>query len=201
MRTLIIVPIIHAENDMGSLRDAVRQAYIARFGADSWEAHQQAIAEVWRGIARMLDALALPYARVRLYQDGLPVCGREMDIVSEVAGRGSANHRLLLDLIGRGASLVGTEDPQLLLRELRRLQAAPAGPDDPGQLERWQIEGQALLAERDDFIARRIDATLAPGEIGLLFLGLAHAIEPRLPTDILTRNLLPAVRGRGTGTA
>ena len=104
--------------------------------------------------------MALDYPRVRIYQDGLPVCGKETDIVRELAGAGSTNHQLVLELAGRGAMLMGTEDPPLLLREyqLQRQHAGAAGD-----------EAAEVLAGRDRFIARRIEATLQDGETGLLF--------------------------------
>jgi DNA-binding response OmpR family regulator len=39
----------------------------------------------------------------------LPVCGRDLEIVAELAKAGSRNHPLLLRLKGRGALLMGTE--------------------------------------------------------------------------------------------
>ena len=36
MRTLIVVPIIHTEQDMGSLITQIKREYIARFGHEKW---------------------------------------------------------------------------------------------------------------------------------------------------------------------
>ena len=41
-----------------------------------------------------------------------------------------------------------------------------------------------LLEERDAYIAGRIDSTLAEGETGLLFMGMAHKVVRRLPRDV-----------------
>ena len=92
------------------------------------------MAELWNDIRRAIEALGLDFRRVRIYQDGLPVCGKEEQIVRELAGAGSLNHQLVLELAGKGAALVGTEDPQLLIREYhlqrRRMQRrrGPCGP-------------------------------------------------------------------------
>ena len=43
---------------------------------------------------------------------------------------------------------------------------------------------QTLLNQRDEYIAQRIDETLKDNEMGILFLGLMHAIETRLAKDI-----------------
>ena len=191
MRTLILVPIIHTKHDLGSLLDRTQLEYVARFGLDRWAQHLDAIDGFWDGIHAVITALELPYATVRLYQDGLPVCGKEAEIVKDVAAQGSKNHQLLLQLMQQGCCLMGTEDPVLLLQEYQFHQGAlRAG----GQGSQREDQSLRLLAERDRFTAARIDATLAVGEIGLLFLGLAHNVAPLLPDDILVRNLLPSLK-------
>lgn len=193
MRTLITIPIIHTEQDMGSLFEQVKQEYVTRYGHEKWAEHLQSIDEVWSGIRRMIVALELPYASVRLYQDGLPLCGKEEDIVKEVAAQGSKNHQLLVELMEQGARLMGTEDPHMLLQEYQFLQGA-LGRGEQGHENQRVDQSRRLLSERDRFIAGRINATLSAGEIGLLFLGLAHSVEPFLDADILVRHLLPSLR-------
>jgi hypothetical protein len=200
MRTLIVIPIIHAEQDMGSMREAIKQEYVTRHGDEKWTEHLESIKQVWNGIRQMIAALELPYARVHLYQDGLPVCTKEANIVKEVAAQGSQNHQLLVELMAQGAQLVGTEDPSLLLQEYQFHQSALGG-GKPGQDENLQKEqSRMLLAQRDRFIAGRINATLPCDEIGLLFVGMAHSVEPLLEEDILTRHLLPSLRERHVST-
>jgi hypothetical protein len=81
---------------------------------------------------------------------------------------------------------VGTEDPQLLIREYqlqrRRLDPAAAKQQTPSLLygqdaRATSDEAAGILAARDRFIAQRIAATLQDGETGLLFLGAAHPLE------------------------
>jgi len=195
MRTLIVIPIIHTEQDMGSLLERIKQEYVTRYGHEKWTEHLKSIDEVWSGIRRMIAALELPYASVRLYQDGLPHCEKEADIVKEVAARGSKNHQLLVELMEQGARLMGTEDPHLLLQEYRFLQGALGGGKQGDENQR-EDQSRRLLSGRDRFIAGRINATLSAGEIGLLFLGPAHSVEPLLDADILVRHLLPSLRER-----
>ncbi len=197
MRTLIMIPIIHTEQDMGSLLAQVKQEYVARYGHDKWTEHLNSIGEVWSGIRQMIAALELPYASVRLYQDGLPQCGKEADIVKEVAAGGSKNHQILVELMEQGARLMGTEDPQLLIEEYQFLQVALEGGEQAADRHNQQEDqSRRLLAERDRVIAARINATLSSGEIGLLFLGMAHSVEPLLDANILVRHLLPSLRER-----
>lgn len=192
MRTLIVIPIIHTEQDMGSLLGQIKQEYVSRYGHEKWSEHLKSIDAVWSGIRQMLAALELPYASVRLYQDGLPLCGKELDIVKDVAAQGSKNHQLLVELVEQGARLMGTEDPRLLLQEYQFHRSALGG-GSPGEGAQREQQSRRLLSERDRFIAERIHTTLAAGEIGLLFMGLAHSVEPLLNADILVRHLLPSL--------
>ena len=195
MRTLIVIPIIHTEQDMGSLLEQIKQEYVTRYGHEKWTEHLKSIDEVWRGIRRMIAALELSYVSVRLYQDGLPLCGKEADIVKEVAARGGQNHQLLVELMEQGARLMGTEDPDLLLQEYQFHKSALDGGEQCHDAQ-WEDKSRELLSGRDHFIAGRINATLLAGEIGLLFVGMAHSVEPLLDVDILTRHLLPSLKER-----
>ena len=174
VRRLIVVPIVHTSADLGSLAEAVRAHHERQGGLSAWERREQTVEQLWRAIPRKIDALGLDYGLVLLYQDGLPVCDHELEIVRELAAAGSLNHQLLLELIGRGATLMGTEDPQLLIREYhlhrRQLGNAAGQGSQPG-------EAAELLDLRDRAIARRIAETLGPEQVGLLFLGAAHSCD------------------------
>lgn len=188
MRQLIYIPIIHSEADMGTTAGALRRAYAKRFGAGGWRQHQQAIATFWTETEATLRNLRMDYERVKLYQDGLPVCGREREIAEALAAQGSPNHRLLLKLMAKGAQLVGTEDPKLLLQEYEQIRAELRKSQSTLQAKR---ASQSLLQRRDRFVARRIDATLALGATGIVFMGALHRLFEILPTDIRVDFLSP----------
>ncbi len=197
MRLLILIPIIHTEQDMGSFSEQVKQAYVQKYGLVKWEQHLEVIDGLWSAIYQLIEAMALPYASIRLYQDGLPECGREEELVKEVAARGSKNHQLLLDLMQKGATLMGTESPGLLMQELTLLRTGLA-PTTSEQADAAPViaEGRKLLAERDHHIAQRINDTLCADEIGFLFLGMAHSIEALLHPDIQVKHLLPSLSAK-----
>jgi hypothetical protein len=178
VKRLILIPVIHNLADLGSLADSVRAHYLEHFGPAVWQQRERAVADLWNELRRAIGALRLDFRQVRVYQDGLPVCGKEQEIVRELAGAGSLNHQLVLDLVAKGAVLMGTEDPQLLIREyqLQRggMTAAAAGDKSPASSPG---EAAEVLAARDGFIAQRIAATLEDGETGLLFLGAAHRVD------------------------
>lgn len=187
MRRLIYVPIVHTAADMGSQAEALEREHVRRHGRGEWARTRRLVDEVWEGLRTRLLAMNLDYGRVRIYQDGLPLCGRELDIVREVAQGGSRNYALILELLERGAVVEGTESPGLLREEYERIRSAiPAGQareEDAG-------EGERLLRQRDGFIGRRINETLKEGEVGILFIGLMHRVDRYLPPDVEIQYLI-----------
>jgi hypothetical protein len=185
-RTLIYFPIVHTQTDMGALQESVARATLEKVGRAGLARKNAAIDRIWTEIEAAIDALDLSFDRVRLYQDGLPVCGREVEIVTELAQAGSRNHQLLLRLMAQGAVLMGTESGGLLVQEYqlakKTLTARP--PRSAGVAARHRALSETLLQRRDQFIAQRLNETLKNGETGILFLGMLHSLERRLQPDV-----------------
>ncbi|MCG2676341.1 hypothetical protein L6304_04040 [bacterium] len=193
MRRLIYIPIIHTEADMGSMAEGLKKEFTRKHGRTKWKEHVRAVDDMWNGIRRKIEGLKLDYKKVRVYQDGLPLSGREMDIARDVAAKGSKNYSIVLDLINQGASLEGTEDINLLLEEYKYVKEV-TGITNPIQKEeaikKHQGMADALLVKRGRFIAQRIDKTLREGETGILFMGIKHEVDKYLPKDIKVSDLI-----------
>ena len=188
MRTLIYFPIIHSAKDLGTLDKAVNDLRTE----EQSNKYLDATDHFWNIIETTIEGLKLDCTHLKLYQDGLPVCGKEKEIVADVAESGSQNFRLLQKLHKKGAILMGTESPDLLAQEhalmMKLLQ--------PGESKEASLKtAQELLNQRDDFIAQRINKTLKDNEMGILFLGLMHHIETKLPQDIVLIQPLGKPRG------
>jgi hypothetical protein len=185
IRRLIHIPIIHTSADLGSLSDSVRAHYCNVFGPGGWRRREHVVEAFWKHIRESIQTLHLDGRRVRIYQDGLPVCGLEEKIVHELAEAGSCNHQLIVELLDQGATLMGTEDPQLLMEEyeLQRQCLENQTVSDQTRQQRLR-QAEDLLKARDASIAKRIDATLRPGETGLIFLGALHRLDGLETTDI-----------------
>jgi hypothetical protein len=196
MRTLVHVPIIHSEADLGSLAPRLASELVGRLGHDAWATRNATVDTMWADIQTRVLSLPLDWSTVRLFQDGLPVFGRERDLVEDLANKGSRNHQLLMTCIGRGATLTGTEDPALLVREYNRigrlLTASSEGLSDQDAAALVQ-EGHDLLAARDKFMAQRIDATTGPHETALLFVGLMHEVDQQLQDSFEIVDLLASL--------
>jgi len=187
MRRLIYVPIVHSEADFGSLTHSLRKRYIDRFGLSGWRERIRGIDALWQEIRSRVLALEIDFHKLQVYQDGLPVCGRKLEIVRDLAQQGSKNHRLLVELAERGAAIMGTEDAQLLVEEYLRLRDGLEG--DGGTAERAS-SAEDTLSRRDLYIAKRITETLGEGETGLLFIGLLHRVDEKLNQDMEITYLL-----------
>jgi len=175
-RRLLYVPIVHAEADLGDLAARAREATEKAQGPHAWARRQAIVNDFWLRLHAWAESQPT-WAGVHLYQDGLPVCGHELAIVSEVAAKGSPNHRLLRTLIERGGVLMGTESPELLKRELdlarAQLDRPPGQAVDPRHADR----ARTLLERRDRFMADRIAATLPEAATGVLFIGAMHNVR------------------------
>jgi hypothetical protein len=197
-RVLICVPIIHTQADMGGLNEPIQRLKLKKLGKRIWERNLELVNNFWTEIERATENLALPYESVRLYQDGLPVCGHESEIVADLALAGSRNHQLLLKLKQKGAVLMGTESAELLVEEyqlVRQVFAEEMSGASAQRAAQGRTLQDSLLKRRDQFIGHRISQTLLGGETGLLFVGMLHAVEPWLAKDIeVVRPVRPTLK-------
>lgn len=183
-RALIHIPIIHTQAELGTLAKEIGSRLAKELGPRWLQKKETAVDSLWDSIEMMLAQIDLPRAKVRIYQDGLPVCGREIEIVNELANAGSRNHRLIAELAKKGATIMGTESGELLIEEYRRVKQILAQSGVATKADPRIDAGAALLQKRDQFIAERIDRTLQPGEIGILFIGMLHSVQRYLARDI-----------------
>jgi hypothetical protein len=186
-RVLIYIPIVHTQADMGVLGESIQRLKVKKLGRRGWARNVSLVGKLWVQIEQAVQRQDLPFERVRLYQDGLPVCGRELEIVKELASANSRNHQLLLRLSEKGATIMGTESSELLVEEYQLVKEVFAS-GKPEVAKRGDASQQALmdslLKRRDQYIARRINDTLRMGETGLIFLGMLHSVGPWLDKGI-----------------
>jgi hypothetical protein len=184
-RKLVYIPIIHTLADMGGLGASVQSAKLSALGRQGLARNVAAVEKIWEEIERVVGKLRVSPGSTRIYQDGLPVCGHEQEIVLELAEASSRNHRLIVSLQSRGAVLMGTESPELLLEEYQLANAAlAAGRVSDAKIRRDRLR-DTLLERRDRYIADRINKTLGAGETGILFMGMLHDVATSLDPDVL----------------
>lgn len=178
MRALILLPIIHSPADLGSLNGVAESS---RNEAQTRQ-YMDAVEHFWTVVNGVIEGMSLNYPQLKVYQDSLPVCNLVDSIVADVAASGSKNYALLKTLQDKGATLMGTESPDLLRQEKDLmtdvLQSTVHSKESAGK-------AQDLLLQRDSFMGQRINESLADEEMGLIFVGLMHHIEPYLAADIV----------------
>jgi hypothetical protein len=172
---------------MGALSESIRKVTLQKLGERVWRQKVNLVKRFWSDVENILNKLSLSYAQTRIYQDGLPICGKELDIVTELAKKGSPNHQILVHLMEEGATVMGTESAELLIEEyhlIKRILETGDVKDAIAIEARQKAASDLLLKKRDEFIAARIDQTLQAGETGVLFLGMLHNIASLLSGDI-----------------
>ncbi len=187
MKRLIYVPVIHTEADMGSVAEPLKREYIQRYGPKRWNEHIDTIRSMWLGIRQKIFALGLDYKQTKVYQDGLPVCDKELAIASDLAKADNENYKIVWELIQRGAKLMGTENSQLLLEEynyIKDVTRIDALEEKEKAIKEYEKKAADILERRDQYIADRITMTLKDGEIGILFIGMKHRVDEKLPEEI-----------------
>ena len=195
MKKLIYIPIVHTEIDLGSLNEELKKHYLEKYSLKKWNEHVNTILHIWEGLRIRIKQLKLDYKKIKIYQDGLPLCGKEEKIVRDLAAKKSPNHELVLWLMEQGAELCGTEDPELLLQEYQLLKDIQA--TDPQErkkmMQSYEKKADTLLKKRDAYIAQRIYETLGEDQVGVLFIGLLHRvdefIEPPISISYLIHRL------------
>jgi len=180
-RRLLIVPIVHSGVELGSELGAARSKFLARYGEAAWAERNAAIDAYWREVSSLVMSLPIQFERLNIYQDSLPTVGELGHLVTELADCGSPNHQLIRQLLARGAKLIGTESIELLLAEYRLVKDGNAD----GALIKASLEA------RDRFIAERIEATLGPEGIAILFIGAAHDVARFVKESIKVVVLTP----------
>ena len=183
-RKLVYIPIVHTLADMGTLGTAVRGMKLSALGRQGLTHNAAVVDKMWAQIESVVAKLPVTPGSMRVYQDGLPACRHELEIVSELASAGNRNHGLLLKLQERGATLMGTESPELLVEEYQLAAAAFAsGAAARTEVRQKQLR-DSLIEKRDRYIAARINGTLGAGESGILFMGMLHQVTRYLDSDI-----------------
>ncbi|MCX6280253.1 MAG: hypothetical protein NT004_19485 [Bacteroidetes bacterium] len=188
MRTLIYVPILHSNADLGSLGRALNTISFSESEKNKLQKHNDTINGYWDAIEYWFENIDISVKGIKIYQDGMFVEGEiAMKIIDEGIKSGSKNSVIVSKLIGRGAILIKTEDFKMVKDEYDGLQSIIKSKNiiSKGiQLFRYRILKPIFLIRRDKFITCRIAETLGQNETGILFIGAFHNIAKRLPKDI-----------------
>lgn len=199
MRKLLFVPVIHMEQDLGSLAPYLTDLGKSIYGTDKWSNHRETVSKFWDSIGDYFDLVEA--AGLKIYQDGLPADGAlGLKIIEEGAKTGSKNHEIVLALVRKGGEIRQTEDPELLKEEYRQIlkltQSKTVLSMGPNYFE-YKLSKERLAKARDDYISQKINATLQVGEVGVLFIGAYHSVLPLLSKDIEVQEVKSQAKVKG----
>jgi len=189
-RKLLIIPIIHSEKEMGSLRNDISEIIDEKFGKENRDEHRRQVNHFWEDLHGLIQEVLSNVSEksIRVYQDGIPIGGDiGIKLVRMGAKDGIPNHQIVLNIIEQGGILEKTESPELLKEEydlVKSIITAKTGEEREFMSEKFKKRLYELTIERDRFIAQRITNSLNEGEIGILFIGATHNVAPYLPADI-----------------
>ena len=203
IRRVIYVPILHAKEDSGQSASTLPKNKLKDMKKGKNDKQISAVNAMWEGIAAKIGALNLPWSQTRIYQDGAPVCGNELELAMRLAGSGNPNFSFILDLIEKGAKYEGTEDMDLLLWEydlLNQLLVNNPNVDRKAANAAYQAKSRELLVLRDQFILNRIVSTLNKGEVALVFMGVMHRLDKLLEKDFLVSYVIYRLPFRSVGS-
>lgn len=188
MRQLNVIPIVHTSKDLGRLEHEIDAMKRVALPSASIDASKLGVDAFWVSLRAAIIDWEVEFARLVVFQDALPVAPNpsfdiERRIVMELASKGSHNHRLLQWLMDQGATLMGTESPELLMEEYRLVRKM-IEEGETSKSDDSVVDASTILEKRDRFIAKRIGESLSEEQVGLLFIGLLHQVEPFLAEDI-----------------
>lgn len=187
MPILYYVPIIHSIQDYGSLKSPIQKAFMEQLGETAFNRLQKNINEFWEIVEKRIEEKITEMQGLIIYHDSFPVGDRKKVLAlfghMRQDNPESPNFRLIKKLIDQGAMLVGTEDMNLILKQLKLYQlAAEAGSREEQKkiLAANALCSQEITKLRDEFIAKRINETLPELGQGILFIGRDHDVISQL---------------------
>lgn len=190
VKKLLIIPIIHSEKEMGSLKSDISEIIDRKFGKEKRDQHRKDVALFWENLRTIvndiLDCVDAP--AIKIYQDGIPIGGEiGVKLIAMGAKDGIPNHQIVVSMIERGAVLEKTENPALLKEEFEIVKAivnAKTDPERESLSEKYKKRLYELTIERDRYIAERIGESLKDGMYGILFIGATHDVVHHISPDI-----------------
>ena len=161
-RILLMVPLLYGPSAESKDAVAILQTY--------WEQMQTQVASLESALGGLHH----------IYHESVTEGGD--DGLKQLDVRDQRSHGFITAKCGAGANLEATESADLLAEtlDLQRCLMMPLSSEKVAlQLQEWFASSNR---ERYEHIARQIDETLGPGQVGLLMIGERHQVQ--FPPDI-----------------
>lgn len=176
MKILYYAPMVHTQEELGSLKDAIITTREQRYGEAETKQFINQTARYWVEAEKRIQAAGLFQPKIashlHIFVDSLPDTSKDVikKIIQELISRDIPVYRIIRKLQENGAIVHGTENTDLLLREYQYWIELSRGKQPNSTLI------AQLLQARDHFIAQRLDNMVPDGKIALLFIGRGHDV-------------------------
>jgi hypothetical protein len=84
-RALIYVPVLHTQKEAGEISLSLKGDEVEKPAGTSSDEQEKSVKEMWDGIHEKIQNANISCSTMRIYQDAMPVCGREKEIAEKLA--------------------------------------------------------------------------------------------------------------------
>jgi hypothetical protein len=189
-KKLLIIPVVHNEEELGSLKENISRLKEEKLGAEEHKRQVEQVHEFWENVSALISEIMqiTDPEKIQVYQDGLPAGGElGKKIVYECAGNKITNYRIIAGMLDRGAEIEQTESPRYIKEEyeiIKKIFSAESAEEQKRMSLQYTERLHELGILRDKYIADRINTSLKDGFTGVIFIGATHNIIPNLSKNI-----------------
>ena len=157
-------------------------------GQESPEEYLEKFNRYWNQVEDKISSLELKLGKVsRLYHEMVPSGGEDgIKVIKELNIK---SYEVISNRLDKGAQLEAAEENDLLVELIDWSRCLSVGLQNQKVFTTVYESYTETARKRNEFITRRIDETLKPDEIGILFMREGHELQ--FPEDIRVFYIAP----------
>ncbi len=157
-------------------------------GIESPPEYLEKFDKYWNQVENHLSNLELKLGQVsKIYHELIPAGGEEgTEATKDLNDR---SYKIIKERLGWSAQLVATEERELLTEFMDWSRCLTTGLQNQKVILKIYESYTAASKRRDEYLAKNIDETLKPNEIGILFMREGHKVQ--FPSDIQVFYIAP----------
>ncbi len=186
-RKLYYIPMIHKGEELKDLQAVVTEVRENVFGKDQTAAFFKSVDGYWKLVEERIWLKTNLFQagiirKVHIFVDSLPDPNTDPNTekqlveytLQDLINKGFPAYRLIGKLQAAGATVHGTEDPKLLVKELEYQEESKRRFLQDEEID--VAKGEMLIEARDKTIIECVHKKVPKGEIGVLFIGRLHNV-------------------------
>jgi len=159
--------------------------YCARESPDEY---LEKISKYWNQVENQMSDLELKLGKVdRIFHELIPVGGE--DGIKAIKELNDKSHQIINNRLDKGAQLEAIEQNELLTEFMDWSKCLAIGLQNQKVFAKIYEFYTEVSKKRNEHIAKQIDETLKPDEIGVLFMRGGHRVQ--FPSDIQIFYVIP----------